>query len=104
MREHLDRDGYGLSRIADLILPNDESELVVIIDQFEQIFTLVEDESTRRHFLDLLENAVIDLHSRVRVIITLRADFYDRPLQYPNFGRLDQNLMWKRCCHYRPKN
>ena len=90
LREHLDRDGYGLSRVADLILPNDDSELVVIIDQFEQLFTLVEDELTRRHFLGLLENAVTDLHSRVRVIITLRADFYDRPLQYPNFGRLIQ--------------
>jgi WD40 repeat protein len=90
LREHLDRDSHGLLRVAELILPNDDSELVVIVDQFEQLFTLVEGESTRGHFLDLLEQAVTDLHSRVRVIITLRADFYDRPLQYPNFGRLIQ--------------
>lgn len=90
LREHLDRDAYGLSRVSDLILPHDDSELVVIIDQFEQLFTLVDDETTRRHFLDLLEQAVTDLQSRVRIIITLRADFYDRPLQYPNFGRLIQ--------------
>jgi WD40 repeat protein/DNA-binding CsgD family transcriptional regulator len=90
LREHLDRDGHGLLRVAELILPNDDSELVVIVDQFEQLFTLVEGESIRNHFLDLLEQAVTDLHSRVRLIITLRADFYDRPLQYPDFGRLIQ--------------
>lgn len=90
LRLHLERDSHGLSRVANLILPSDDSELVVIIDQFEQLFTLVEDESIRSHFLDLLEQAVNDLHSRVRVILTLRADYYDRPLHYPNFGRLVQ--------------
>ncbi len=90
IRLHIDRDDYGLLRVADLILPNDDSELVVIIDQFEQLFTLVENESARNHFLDLLEHSVTDLHSRVRVIITLRADFYDRPLHYSKFGRLLQ--------------
>jgi WD40 repeat protein/serine/threonine protein kinase len=93
LREHLDRDIHGLTRIANLILPNDDSELVVIIDQFEQLFTMVEDESTRSHFLDLIEQAVTDLHSRVRVIITLRADYYDRPLQYAKFGRLIQTYL-----------
>ena len=88
VRTHLDRDGHGLSRVADLILPKDDSELVVIVDQFEELFTLVEDESSRRHFLDLLASAASDPRSRVRVIVSLRADYYDRPLQYPGFGRL----------------
>ncbi len=90
LRTHLDRDAFGLWRVANLVLPNDDSELILVIDQFEQIFTQVEDEKTRIHFLDLLEGAVSEPHSRVRVVITLRADFYDRPLQYPNFGRLVQ--------------
>lgn len=91
LRQHLDRDSLGLSRIANLILPSDDSELVVIIDQFEQLFTLVKDESIRSQFLALLEQAVKDIHSRVRVIITLRADYYDRPLRYSNFGRMIKN-------------
>ena len=88
IREHLDRDGHGLARVANLILPNDDSDLLVVIDQFEELFTLVEDESTRTHFLDLILHAVTNSHSRVRVMITLRANFYDRPLQYPGFGQL----------------
>ena len=33
-------------------------------------------------------SAVTDDRSRVRVIATLRADFYDRPLQHRGFGEL----------------
>jgi hypothetical protein len=32
--------------------------------------------------------AVADPASRVRIVLTLRADFYDRPLIYPRFGEL----------------
>src|SRR5260221_2356980 len=88
MREHLDRDARGLLRIAQLILPHDGSELVLVIDQFEEVFTLLEDEAARSHLLDLLYTAVTEPRSRVRVIVTLRADFYDRPLRYPYFGEL----------------
>lgn len=88
IRGHLDRDGHGLARVANLILPNDDSELILIIDQFEELFTLVEDEATRTRFMDLIEGAVKDPRSRTRVVITLRADYYDRPLRYPSFGEL----------------
>jgi DNA-binding CsgD family transcriptional regulator/energy-coupling factor transporter ATP-binding protein EcfA2 len=88
LRGHLDRDSHGLLRAADLILPKDDSELVLIVDQFEELFTLVDNDSSRRQFLDLLANAATDPRSRVRVIVSLRADYYDRPLQYPAFGRL----------------
>ncbi|MGD2076853.1 MAG: LuxR C-terminal-related transcriptional regulator, partial [Chloroflexota bacterium] len=93
LRQHLDRDGHGLSRAAALILPNDDSELLLVVDQFEELFTLVEDEAVRGHLIALLHGAVTDPRSRVRVIITLRADFYDRPLQYPAFGQLLRDHM-----------
>ena len=31
------------------------------------------------------------LQSRIRVLATLRADFYDRPLSYPGFSTLMEN-------------
>jgi len=93
LNEQLSRDQRGLIRAAQLILPNDGSELVLIIDQFEEVFTLVEDEFTRVHFLDLLYTAVTESRSRVRIILTLRADFYDRPLHYPDFGELVRSRM-----------
>jgi hypothetical protein len=78
LRRHLERDAYGLLRVADLILPQNDCELLVIIDQFEEVFTLVEEEARRSHFLALLSTAVSESRSRVRVILTLRADYYAR--------------------------
>jgi WD40 repeat protein len=89
LAEQLARDERGLLRAARLILPDDSaSELLLVIDQFEELFTLVEDETARAHFLDTLVAAVTDPRSRVRVIATLRADFYDRPLRYTGLGEL----------------
>ncbi|MCQ3931341.1 MAG: hypothetical protein DPW16_12865 [Chloroflexi bacterium] len=93
LHEHLTRDARGLIRAAQIILPDDASDLVVIIDQFEEMFTLVDDETARTDFLNLIHAAVTDDRSRVRVIITLRADFYDRPLQYPQIGELVRSRM-----------
>jgi serine/threonine protein kinase/WD40 repeat protein len=93
LREQLTRDARGLIRVADLILPNDDSKLILVIDQFEEVFTLVEDESSRQHFLDLIYEASTDERSRVCVIGTLRADYYDKPLQYHDFGEMLRKRM-----------
>ena len=91
IRDQLERDRNGLLRAADLILPRDNSELLLVIDQFEELFTLVSDEASRAQFLDILTAAATDIRSRVRVVIIMRADFYDRPLHYPEFGKLIRN-------------
>jgi WD40 repeat protein len=71
------------------VLPADESvELVLVIDQFEEVFTLVEDEAERALLLESLATAVLDERSRLRVVLTLRADFTDKPLRYVDFGEL----------------
>jgi len=48
----------------------------------------VQDEALRSRFLDSLQEAVNHPGGQVRVVLTLRADFYDRPLMYPHFGHL----------------
>ena len=84
------KDGNrGLLRAVHRILPADESvELVLVIDQFEEVFTLIEDEAERALLLENLASAVLDERSRLRVVITLRADFTDKPLRYVDFGEL----------------
>jgi WD40 repeat protein len=85
----LREDERGLLRAVRRILPaDDRTELVLVIDQFEELFTLCSDETVRGHLLDSLVTAVLEPRSRLRVIITLRADFTDRPLQYVDFGEL----------------
>jgi WD40 repeat protein/DNA-binding SARP family transcriptional activator len=88
LMEQLRRDERGLLRATQLLLPADDSELLLVVDQFEHVFTRVDDDAEAAHFLNSLFTAVTDPASRLRVIITLRADFYDRPLLHPGFGNL----------------
>ncbi len=88
LMDQLERDEHGLHRAILRLLPSDATELVLVIDQFEEVFTLVDDESARAHFLGSLESAVREPRSRLRVVATLRADFYDRPLLYRGFAEL----------------
>lgn len=89
----LRHDPKGLIHTVNDLLPDDGSELVLVIDQFEEMFTLVRDETIRAHCLDLIVEAATAPESRVRIVITLRADYYDRPLRYPQFGELLRSRM-----------
>ena len=86
--EELVGDERGLTRVLKHILPSDDAELVLVIDQFEELFSMVPAEQTRRLFLDSLVAATSDPKSRLHVVLTMRADFFDRPLGYPEFGAL----------------
>lgn len=85
--EELARDELGMRRVAKRVLPPD-STLLLVIDQFEELFTLTAEEETRRRFLDGLTSLAADARAPVRVVVTLRADFLDHPLRYPEFGEL----------------
>jgi hypothetical protein len=85
----LREDERGLLRAVQRVLPPDPNvELVLVIDQFEEIFTQVEDEEMRAFLLDSLVTLVLDERSRARVVVTLRADFTGRVLEYVDFGEL----------------
>ena len=87
--EPLQKDERGLLRTLRRILPSDgETQLLLVIDQFEELFTLVEDEEQRLYFLNSLFVALNDPHSPLHVVVTLRADFYDRPLQIQPLAEL----------------
>jgi WD40 repeat protein/DNA-binding SARP family transcriptional activator len=88
LREQLAADELGLLRAVKRVLPDDGSELLLVVDQLEEAFTLVESDEQRAHFLSSLEVAVGDPRSRLRVVATLRADFYDRPLLHRGFGEV----------------
>ncbi|MGI9623872.1 MAG: protein kinase domain-containing protein, partial [Acidimicrobiales bacterium] len=77
----------GLGVAAGRSLPDGSAELVLVVDQFEELFT-VSDANERDEFLELVANAVRDDESRVRVVVTVRADFYDRPLSHTVIGEL----------------
>jgi len=54
------------------------AHVVLFVDQFEELFTLVDDEDTQAAFLRCIRGAGDDMASPVRVIISIRSDFLDR--------------------------
>jgi WD40 repeat protein/DNA-binding SARP family transcriptional activator len=80
-----DLEQRGLTAV-DPLLP-DDGDVLVVIDQFEELFTLTDD-ARRQRFVEMLVAAVTATDSRARVVVTLRADFYDRPLEHAGLGAL----------------
>ena len=78
----------ALHLLACQLVHDSQRKVVLIVDQFEEVFTLTTSEEERQHFLDLLVTAVTEPRSPVLVILTLRADFYDRPMQYAKLYQL----------------
>ena len=60
-----------------LIPADDEPDAWVLVDQFEEIFTLCRDRAERDRFVDLLLTAR-ERDGRLRVLIAVRADFQQR--------------------------
>ncbi|MGO1055456.1 nSTAND1 domain-containing NTPase [Crossiella sp. CA198] len=68
-----------------------DAELVVVVDQFEETFTLCADPVRRDRFVDLLMALAAGRQSRCRVILGVRADFYPHCTGYPQlFAKLRQ--------------
>ncbi|MDJ0496250.1 MAG: extracellular solute-binding protein [Acidimicrobiia bacterium] len=84
--EQLASEPTGLRRAVRQLLP-EGSQLLLVIDQFEELFTQVDQETADR-FIDSLVDAVTGEHSNIRIVVTLRADFYDRPLRHRTLGEL----------------
>ncbi len=77
----------GIARAVAAALPEQESQLLLVVDQLGEIFTQVDQETARR-FLDALAEAVQDHNSRVQILVTLRSDFFDRALRHSGLGQL----------------
>jgi hypothetical protein len=62
--------------------------VLLVIDQFEELFTLCRDEVERQAFIDGLIYAVEHEGGPVTLVIALRADFYSRLAQYASLRQL----------------
>jgi WD40 repeat protein/transcriptional regulator with XRE-family HTH domain len=57
--------------------------VLILVDQFEETFTLCHDEAARVAFIEKLLEIAQDTARKIIVVITLRADFYSHCAQYP---------------------
>jgi len=87
LAEELDRTG-DIGRAVARVLPGDDSRVLLVVDQFEELFTVTRDGAVRERFLEALGRALAGARGRLLAVITMRADFLDRPLLAPEFGEL----------------
>jgi WD40 repeat protein/serine/threonine protein kinase len=89
IREDLeDESARGLHRLSAQLVQRPGQQVVLLIDQFEELFTLTAEETERQQFIDVLVTALTEPQGAVIVLLTLRADFYDRPMAYPALYQL----------------
>jgi formylglycine-generating enzyme required for sulfatase activity len=79
---NLEEDPATLDELINIALEETppRAELMLFIDQFEELFTLVTCKQTQRAFINLLARAANT--EGLRVVVTLRADFYHRCLDW----------------------
>jgi WD40 repeat protein/transcriptional regulator with XRE-family HTH domain len=69
--------------IRETRLAGDHAPVLLVIDQFEELFALCHSADERAAFVGNLLSAATAKDGDILVIITLRADFYDRCGDYP---------------------
>lgn len=89
IRTHLADDPTALSLYTRRLLDRRNSpHLLLIVDQFEEIFTQCVDELHRAAFADALGSLVQESGSATSLVIGLRDHFFGRCLEYPALRRL----------------
>src|SRR6266699_2659850 len=83
---------HNLHLLVSQLVASWQQRVVLIVDQFEEVFTLTTDEAERQHFFELLVTAVTEPRGPLFVILLLRADFYHRAMHYPELYRLIDRL------------
>jgi DNA-binding SARP family transcriptional activator/ABC-type glycerol-3-phosphate transport system substrate-binding protein len=81
-------DELELLRAVLELVPDERTDLVLVIDQFEELLTGAIAASAKRCFLRNLVEAVEDPHGQLVVVVTLRSDFLDEALREPGLAEL----------------
>jgi len=84
LREDMRADPECLRLYARRLLPEEgKARLLLLVDQFEELFTLCRDLDEREAFINNLMTAVSpEKEGPVSVVLTLRADFYHHCMDY----------------------
>ena len=71
---------------------SEQKKILLVVDQFEEVFTVcpAEKEVERQQFIDLMVGITQYPDSRLRVVTTMRADFFENCLGYRGLGEVIQ--------------
>jgi energy-coupling factor transporter ATP-binding protein EcfA2 len=84
----LQRDERGLHRVVQVMLASqpDSRRLLVVVDQFEELFTLCRRDDARSAFVANLLYASAIAGGQAVVVVTMRADFFGKCAAYPELA------------------
>lgn len=78
----------GLRRISAALPDVAHAPLLILVDQFEEIYSLCDDPEERKAFIANLLYAASDRSGQVMVIITLRSDFLGSIQKHPQLNQI----------------
>ena len=76
MRAELAADPRALHLFARQVAGDSPGGLLVVVDQFEEVFALCRDDAERTRFAEALVTAARADNSRCHVVLGVRSDFY----------------------------
>jgi DNA-binding SARP family transcriptional activator/WD40 repeat protein len=89
--QHLAADPTALDDLAHRALQGQGapgSHLVVVVDQFEEVFTVCTDSAVRHRFIDALVESPTSADSAIVVAIVIRADYYGACAEHSKLAKL----------------
>ncbi|HEY6179538.1 MAG TPA: serine/threonine-protein kinase, partial [Kofleriaceae bacterium] len=93
--EKLRREPGHLGHLMRLRARRDNRRIMLFVDQFEELYTLVPDPLERAAFTACLSAVADDATSPLRVVLSIRSDFLDRVAEDQQFvGELSQGLFF----------
>ncbi len=95
LRKTLDEpDSRGLNELLRQIPDSPDDRVVLLVDQFEEIFAPPVTPEQRGQFINLLMATATEPSTPILLLFTLRADFYDRILDNETFyEKVEQHLI-----------
>ncbi|WP_310834377.1 AAA family ATPase [Aetokthonos hydrillicola] len=94
LTESLKKGEVTLHQVASQILENKPNKrFLLVVDQFEELYTQCQDKEEQQNFIDTLLSAV--QQKSITLVFTLRADFYGYVLSYRPFSDALQQFLHK---------
>ncbi|GJD22934.1 pentapeptide repeat-containing protein [Rivularia sp. IAM M-261] len=82
-------DLIGKDGFSQLITVACTQRVVLVVDQFEEVFTLCADKEERQQFFDCLLTSLQRCGDKICLVLTMRADFFGKCAEY---GELTQQI------------
>ncbi|AKG20359.1 nSTAND1 domain-containing NTPase [Calothrix sp. 336/3] len=83
--------GGGFSQLITVV---DTPRVVLLVDQFEEVFTLCTDRKERQQFFDCLLTGLQRCGDKLCLVLTMRADFFGKCAEYGELAaKIQDNLL-----------